>query len=68
MPETYWLETAGDPRGWAQITREEYETIATAARACTAAHDYIQLPMVIRAEFPFQLPMGVTVPREWSHA
>lgn len=61
MPTTYWIETAG---GWAQIEADEYETIATAARACTSSHAYIQLPMVIKAEFAFQLPMGITMPIE----
>ncbi len=68
MPETYWQETAGDPRGWAQITREEYETISTAAWHCQTFREYLKLPMVIKAEFAFQLPLGVTVPKEWSHA
>lgn len=58
MLPSYWIETAG---GWAQIPQDEYETIATAARACTSSHAYIQLPMVIKAEFAFQLPMGVTL-------
>jgi hypothetical protein len=58
MP-TYWLESAG---GWSQIDREGYDTIANAARACTSAHDYIQLPMVVKADFAFQLPLGVKMP------